>query len=501
MEIENLTESFQRHLGLQQAQTVTGENITADAIARLYNQRSDLGRLTQLWRDDRGDVIVGWSEHRDEYEAALAALTRVIEQGFVTRHKSSGQPHAFLPLSPALITRDQPDVVFRQQGLSVLRVLWSDEGLRERIQRRVDGWQAQHPIAQLLVPLGRVEPLRERGNPVSNLEMAVANDPALREWVRGVVLEDWEAWLAAAARLSADEQFSTMNALICLHLHVALLFRLRPKGEGRTANPPLLFGSAARGAGSNDADRAARNVFDWWADRAHVELREVARGAVDRVAQQSVAHRDTLQATSWDLVRTWGIDIAGKATTVSRAWQNILREAIDPRAASGARPADGEVHEVLSDALVRAFTRGSSSVVSKVRDFLRVTGTAAGIVGSHRTLGRKQYLLGDRFLELIARLHAARSEVTVRTTHEEPASLEALIDDVFARYGIVISADREGVRTAIADLEGGQALRALRKRLPSDGTMHENGQEFERRLDELRLLRRYSDASTLVRVP
>lgn len=79
--------------------------------------------------------------------------------------------------------------------------------------------------------------------------------------------------------------------------------------------------------------------------------------------------------------------------------------------------------------------------------------------------------------------------------------MEALIDDVFARYGIIISADRERVRTAIADLEGGQALRALRKRFPSEGTMHENGQEFERRLDELRLLRRYSDASTLVRVP
>jgi hypothetical protein len=501
MEIENLTESFQRHLGVQQAQSVTAENIAADAIARLYNQRSDLGRLTQLWREDRGEVVVGWSDHREEYGEALSALTRVIEQGFVTRHKSSGHPHAFLPLAPALITRDQPDVVFRQQGLSVLRALWPDEDLRRRIRARIDAWPAQHPVAQLLVPLGKVEPLRERGNPISNLETIVKQDPALGVWVAGVVQQDWEAWLTASERLSADEQLETMTALIGLHLHVALLFRLRPKDDGGAAFAPLVFASAARGGRGSEADRAARNVFDFWADRAHVELREVSRRAIDRVAEHSPPHAATLEATSWELVRAWGIHIAGKATTVSRAWLEILAHRIDERAALGAPPAGGEVRELLSDALVRAFTRGSSSVVSKVRDFLRVTGAGAGIIGSHRALGRKQYLLGDRFLELVARLHCARPADTVSTAHEEPASLEALLDDVFARYGIVVSTDREAVRASIARLEADPALRALRKRLPSSDTLRENGQEFERRLDDLRLLRRYSDASTVVRVP
>jgi hypothetical protein len=39
LELDNLTEALQRHLGLQQAQTADPDNIAADAIARLVGQR------------------------------------------------------------------------------------------------------------------------------------------------------------------------------------------------------------------------------------------------------------------------------------------------------------------------------------------------------------------------------------------------------------------------------------------------------------------------------
>jgi hypothetical protein len=114
---------------------------------------------------------------------------------------------------------------------------------------------------------------------------------------------------------------------------------------------------------------------------------------------------------------------------------------------------------------------------------------------------RKRYLLSDGALELFARLHAARPAETIRSDHEEPQSVEALLDDLAQRYGIVITAERERARRAIDALSEGDALRVLRKRLPADAAMRENRAEFERRLDELRLLRRYSDASAVVFVP
>jgi hypothetical protein len=39
--IENLTERLQRHLGIQQAQTISPEDFTADGIARLLGRRGD----------------------------------------------------------------------------------------------------------------------------------------------------------------------------------------------------------------------------------------------------------------------------------------------------------------------------------------------------------------------------------------------------------------------------------------------------------------------------
>jgi hypothetical protein len=502
IQIENLTESFQKHLGLQQAQSFTADNVTGDAIARLYNQRSDLDRLVQLWSDDRADVVKGWSDHPEEYEAVLRTLTRIVEQGFVTRHKSSGQPSAFLPLALELVTNDQPDVVFRQQGVSVLNALWVDEDLRARIRARIDRWREQHVVARLLAPLGSLVPLRERTPPSPNIVAAMELDRRLRDWVSWTVREDWEAWLKASERLSVDEQLQTMTGLISLHLHIALLWRLWPQTDGAEhAARPLLFASAVRAGRGNDLDRAARNVFDWWADRAHVKLCQVAREAVARVAQSSPELERSLSGDSWVSARLWAIPVATRATSVTRAWESILLSRVKELAATGAPPAANQIEEVVVDCLVRAFTRGNSSVVSKVRDFLRVTGGGAGIVGSSRARGRKHYLLGDRALELLARLHVERPEVTVRTRHEEPRSLEAMIDDVFERYGIVVSADREVVKSGIAALEESAALRVLRKRFPNEDAMRENGREVERRLEELRLLRRYSDASAVIRLP
>lgn len=504
IEIENLTESLQKHLGLQQAQTVAAENMAADAIARMFGYRGDISRLAQLWTDEAGDVVAHWASHEKEFGASLDTLREVLERGFVTRrHKKTGPPSAFLPLAPVMITREKADTVYRQAGMSVVKGLWRDDpALLSALRERIQPWGEEHPLARLLVPLCRKIDFTEKGRPTSNLAEAINSDHELAAWIKRSVREDWDAWITASAQLSVDEQLESFVALIGLHLHLALLWRLREPHfiDGQSA-PPLTFVSASVHDRLPECDRAGRNVFNWWSDRAHAALRSVASDAVDRIAQQSPVHQGVLSGGDWHSVKAWELPISGKAASVREAWRSILSGAIDQRLVDPRPMGSGEAREVVVDCLVRVFTRGNSSVVSKIRDVLRATGTAAGIVGPELSHARKRYLLSDGALELFARLHAARPTETIRSDHEEPQSVEALLDDLAQRYGIVITAERERARRAIDALSGGDALRVLRKRLPADDAMRENRAEFERRLDELRLLRRYSDASAVVFVP
>lgn len=503
IEIENLTESLQKYLGIQQAQTVAKENIAADTIARLFNQRGNVERLVKLWTDESAEVVARMHDHPQEFSVALAALRDVLDRGFVTRrHNKTGHPSSFLPLAPEMITREKADTVYRQAGMSVLRGLWQeDPTLLERLRARIRPWRDEHPLARLLAPLCAAVPLTEKGRPSSHLTDIAREDPGLAGWINTEVREDWDAWLKASDSLSIDEQLETFIALIGLHLHVALLWRLRVRHmiDGREA-PPLFFASASVYEGLPDCERAGRNVFNWWSDRAHVALRQVAANAVERVAQQSPTHDKVFQSADWHLLKSWQIPISGKSRGVRSAWETSLGGAIEQKIEDRVPMHPEAARAVVIDSLVKVFTRGNSSVASKIRTFLRTTGIAGGIVGPDTPNVRKRYLLSDGALEMLARLHGARGDL-VRSEHEEPQSVEAFLDDLTHRYGLVITSERESSQRAIEALEREDSLRGLRKRLPSDPAMRENRSEFERRLDELRLLRRYSDASAVVHVP
>ena len=136
-----------------------------------------------------------------------------------------------------------------------------------------------------------------------------------------------------------------------------------------------------------------------------------------------------------------------------------------------------------------------------MKDYLRNTGRAAGIVGPEGTSRRKRYQLDDRALELLLRLHAARPAATVLSHEDETQSVAAWLDDVAERYGLVITTERERARqcfeTAVASTP---AMRALRRHFPSEQTMAINRHFLDQRLDELRFVRRFSDASSVVYV-
>lgn len=58
--IENVTEEFQRFLGVQQAQTFSPMDVTADAIARLLERRGNISQLLGLWKEDFRSVLDAW---------------------------------------------------------------------------------------------------------------------------------------------------------------------------------------------------------------------------------------------------------------------------------------------------------------------------------------------------------------------------------------------------------------------------------------------------------
>jgi hypothetical protein len=504
IQMENLTERLQRHLGVQQAQTLNPDDMSADAIARLVGRRGDVTSLLQLWDPrSRKDVVVDF--RAVEHDAALAELVRVLDATIVVqREKSSGRPKTFRPLCPDLVIQAKAGQLYRELGRSVLDGLWrplmtKDLGFGEALRCLVEQWSEQHPLARLIKPLCR--PLKSQSpDGGGNLAMATASDQLLGKWIDKVVAQDWKAFIRVAATVSADEQLDLMNGLVGLHLHMALLHRLRGAEAGSAR--PAFFVAATRSAEEDRAcDRGAFNCFNFWRDRALQEMRAVARQIIRETARLEPELERALAGTSWMSVGTWSrteIRESGKKKRATTDFQRYLQEGITGAEQRGSKPTPEGVEFVLVTALYNAFDTASGPA-TKVKDFLRNTGRAAGIVGPEGAYRRKRYQLDDRAIEMLARLHAARPDETILSDEDERQSVGAFLDDLAERYGMIVTVEREIARCRVDEAVAGSAgMRALRSHFPSEQAMALNREFFEARLDVLRCVRRYSDASSVV---
>lgn len=479
-QIENLTELVQKHLGIEQAQTFAPEDIVADAIARLTGRRGDVSRLRRLWDTDTAhEVVADWRPA--EHTEALAQLRRVLDANLVVQRDRSGFPKTFRPLVPEMVNADRPSSLYRDLGRAVTEVLWRNPDHREAIRARLTNWRTQHPLALALAPLCSprdLEPAAAAGASRLSRVLSSGEDPGLDAWVDTIVDQDWATWLRASENLSVDEQIESMMAMICLHLHVALLWRLWGRGERA-----MVFVAVA-----GDADRAcvraAYNMYGFWGDRPYDALRRVAEDALRRAAttpgweRLETAH----QLRPWATVQ---IDRGRSANErFRRNITDITRTDEIP-----------DVWAAAVNALVDAFST-PSGVATKVKDYLRGTGRAVGLIGPDTYRARKRYQMDDRAIALLARLHVHRRLDDVKTREDEKMSVDALLDDVFERYGLVVTREREPIRTAFA----APAVRAIAARFPTDEAMRRNRHNLERRLDDLRLVRRYSDASAVLHV-
>ena len=337
-QIENLTETLQRHLGLQQAQTFWSEDIVADAIARLVGRRGNVDRLRLLWDRDRAHELVEGFRPQ-EHRQALERLRRVLDANLVIQRHRDGSPKTFRPFLPELVTHQRISTVFRELGRTVNDVLWHDE-IKGDIIALVGHWRTRHPLALALAPL-TVSVAQAPSQPSNLAELLRAHgDDALKRWIETTVHQDWTTWLQSAQNLTADEQLELMTALVSLHLHVALLWRLRNEDER-----PIVFLAVAGQDMDRACTRAAYNFYRFWGERAYQALKGVASAAISR-AQTSTPDWSSLENIR-DLAAWAAAPIKGPRS-VNERFHALVSNAV------AAHPSD--LRETLVDALSEAFS-------------------------------------------------------------------------------------------------------------------------------------------------
>lgn len=512
-ELDNLTEALQRHLGLQQAQTFEPENITGDAVARITSKRGDLTRLAKLWSapEEVAQELVA-SPEPGKCKEPLLALRKVLDSSLVVNRYASGAPKTFLPFTPLFVSSRSTGTLYRDLGRSVVEGLWGRPGLADSIsaiRAQILTWASQHPLALLLTALCK-EQVSDKPKDSARLAAAIEQDSTLRNWVDRVVVQDWKAWLQVAPRLSVDEQVETMTSLIGLHLHIALLWRLGDSvpltlAQDRPRVPPVFFvaiegndGESGVGtAAYHSCQRAAYNFIGFWRERAYKALEVVAGEAIEQTAKQDPALEKSLQSSDWTSPRVWStIRIKGgkKSERAFNEYNNLVLQRLQEQSAFSTLPTRPNLVRLLVESLASPFG-GESSVVDKVKDFLRGTGRAAGIVGPNDARSRRRYLLDERGVSILARLHATRHHADIMSDEQDPESVEAFLDDVFERYGLVVTTDRVKVQERLSNPGPFQKLQPL---FPSEEAVRRNRAALDRRLDSLRLVRRYSDASAVI---
>jgi hypothetical protein len=502
--MDSLTERLQRYLGLQQAQSIQSEDISADAIARLMERRGDISALVALWdRVQRKEQVVDYRPL--EHEPILDELLRVLDATLVVqRERGSRRPKTFMPLFPEIVPYLRAGTLYRELGRTVVDGLWrstdrSYPGFLNLLKELVARWPLQHPLARLLQPLCRPLPISSPEG-TGNLTSAILADPLLANWVRSVVAQDWVAYLKAAGMLSADEQLDMMNGLIGLHLHVALLYRLR--GADAESAAPVFFVAAARSPEEDrTCDRAAYNCFSFWRDRTSQAMRHVAGEIVDQTAASNGELNSAINRGSWVLLNSWsGTEIKepGKTKRATRDFVDNLKATISDAETKSPAPTPEVARQLVISALYAAFDTLSGPAV-KAKDFLRNSGRAAGIVGPEGSYRRKRYQLDDRAIEMLVRLHAVRPSETINSDEDERQSVGAWLDDLAERYGIIITLERERARGCFEKATtASKMMRALRSHFPSEQAMATNREVLDGRMELLRCVRRFSDASSII---
>lgn len=510
MSFRSVPDTLKDFYGLDYLYNVLPLDVVGDTFGAVFGRRRLLKALRQLYQSDTAD------DWRRLVPAGAAsdvafALQRLVRERVTVSQSRQGEPITLAPLSRDLIAEPQRDkpVANAYRAIGNFGAKLFTPEARRLLAERVSRWEEQ-PLARLAVAIVDYAD-RWSAGPTGKSDAAStaapvppSDDPHLR-----TAQEDIERLLAAwsKAPFGPEQQLDQLRTLLCFHITLHLFatagqrLEHRPNDEGFR---PFFICDAAQAVGSSIARPAYHSLVLWmgrlregnheicW--RSARSLRADMQGLWRQAFEELGRHR----GPGWDaavgdtaLVLLNRLTAGGRKPTKKQItdFPDALHGEVTPLYQAG-DPTDEQLESALARAMLMLYG-GRSRTLDKVFDCIRAVGDGAGFIGPKGTHQRKRFLLRADLLEVLAVVHLERS-ARGEVKSDEPSSVDALLTAWFHRYGIVVDAARPEVVTAV---DGGRLDQRLMATIPDASLSAENHHELEDRLIELRLARRYSDAS------
>lgn len=505
-------ETLKRFYDAEYLYNVLPLDVVGDTLGVLYGRRRNLKPLRQLYREP--DAVWRRMFPRSVESLLASGVRDLVYQRVAVSRTRKREPITLAPLSLDCIGDSQGDkpVANAYRAIGGLASRFFTEAARQKLIEHLERWSRQ-PLARLTEAVLRhadsyagAKATKTQGSP-----RAPMPEPAAGATQLTIAREDLERLVYAwdDAPFGPEQQLDQLRALICFHValhmfHTAAQPLLHREESARTRL--ALVCDAAQVVGSPMA-RVAYQCLVFWMGRlreANLEichrsaasLRAADTAAWDRIFAEIQAaapdQRDDVVARRAESVADWVFpeDRRKRSRQNAELAELLAAEILQLYARAAQPPSGGDQQRALAEATLDVFA-SKSRVLHKVFDCVRSVGDGAGLIGPKGTHQKKRFLLRADLLETLCVVHCARVGAG-KVVSDDPLSAGTMLRTWFERYGIVIDASRPEVIEAV---DKGQLDPRLVAFLPDAALSADNVRELEDRLVELRLARRFSDAS------
>ena len=505
-------DALRQFYGAEYLYSVLPLDVVGDTLGVLYGKRRSLKSLRNLFHEPDG---VWRQMFRGNVEPAVAGGVRdLIYQRVAVSRTRRKEPITLAPLSLDCIGEGQGDkaVANAYRAIGGLASRFFTEAAAQKLMEHTGRW-SQQPLARLTEAVVRHADTYAGGKAARTTE---SSKPPIREAItddpRFLIARDDVEHLVNAwddAPFGPEQQLDQLRTIVGFHLAVyifgtaaqPLLHR-----QERTATRLALVCDAAQAVGSPMARVAAQSLAFWMGRLREANLEICYRSAAslrssdsqhwDRIFQEIETappdKRDDFIAKRSESVAGWVFpEDRRKRSRHNTELADLLADEIRKLyARPDDRPDADHQQRALAHAMVDVFAT-RSRVIHRVFESVRSFGDGAGLIGPKGTHRKKRFLLRADLLETLAFVHCARA-VAGKIASDDPLSAGEMLRTWFDRYGIVVDAARPEVVDAV---DKGQFDARLVPYLPDAALSADNVRELEDRLVELRLARRFSDAS------
>lgn len=487
-------------------------DVVGDTLGVLYGRRRNLKPLRQLYRES--DAV--WrGMFPGSVDSSLASGVRdLLYQRVAVSRTRSREPITLAPLSLDCVGDGQGDktVANAYRAIGGVGSRFFTEPARQKLNEHLERWSRQ-PLARLTEAVLRHAD-NYAGAKVTKTEepqRVAMVDPLIGGVRFTIAREDMERLIYSwdDAPFGPEQQLDQLRTLICFHVTLYIFHTAAQPlfhREESVATRLAFVCDAAQVVGSPMA-RAAYQGLAFWMGRlreANLEicyrsaasLRAADTRAWDRIfaeiQEASPEQRDDMAARRAKFVADWVFpeDRRKRSRNNAELSELLTAELLKLYARTTGPPSGEDQQRALAEAMLAVFA-GKSRILHKVFDCVRSVGDGAGLIGPKGSHQKKRFLLRADLLETLSVVHCARAAAG-EVVSDDPLSTGAMLRAWFDRYGIVVDAARPEVVEAV---DKGQLDSRLVPHLPDAALSADNVRELEDRLVELRLARRFSDAS------